>query len=36
MTLLAPEIAEAILDGRQGSAMTLETMMEPLQLEWEA
>lgn len=35
LTLLAPSIVEAILDGRQGPAMTLATLMKPFPLEWE-
>jgi hypothetical protein len=35
MTLLAPEIVEAILDGRQEPEMTLEKVMEPLPVDWE-
>jgi hypothetical protein len=34
MTLLAPEIVEAILDGRQPAEMTLAALMEPLPIEW--
>jgi hypothetical protein len=29
LTLLAPEIVEAILDGRQPAEMTLEVLMKP-------
>ena len=29
LTLLAPEIVEAILDGRQPAEMTLEVLMNP-------
>ena len=36
LTLLAPAIVEAILDGRQGSDVTLARLMEPFPLEWEA
>ena len=36
LTLLAPDIVEAILDGRQGPAVTLARLMEPFPLEWEA
>ena len=36
LTLLAPDIVEAILDGRQGPAVTLTRLMEPFPLEWEA
>jgi hypothetical protein len=34
LTLLAPEIVEAILDGRQPEAMTLPGLMEPFPMEW--
>lgn len=34
MTLLAPEIVEAILDGRQPTEMTLAVLMEPLPVAW--
>lgn len=34
LTLLAPAIVEAILDGRQGPAMTLARVLEPFPLEW--
>lgn len=36
LTLLAPHIVEAILDGRQGPEVTLARLMEPFPLEWEA
>ncbi|PWS35169.1 hypothetical protein DFH01_22955 [Falsiroseomonas bella] len=36
LTLLAPGIVEAILDGRQPEGMTLPGLMEPLPLVWEA
>lgn len=36
LTLLAPAIVEAILDGRQGSEVTLARLMEPFPLEWDA
>jgi hypothetical protein len=36
LTLLAPDIVEAILDGRQGSEVTLARLMEPFPLEWDA
>lgn len=36
LTLLSPDIVEAILDGRQGPAVTLARLMEPFPLEWEA
>ncbi|MFC5385425.1 hypothetical protein ACFPLB_05515 [Aquamicrobium segne] len=35
LTLLAPPIVEAILDGRQGRDITLATLMKPFPLEWE-
>ena len=35
LTLLAPVIVEAILDGRQPTEMTLATLMEPFSIEWE-
>jgi len=35
LTLLAPAIVEAILDGRQPEGMTLPGLMEPLPVEWE-
>ncbi len=34
LTLLAPDIVEAILDGRQAATMTLAGVMEPLPAEW--
>ncbi len=34
LTLLAPDIVEAILDGRQGPEVTLTRMLEPLPQEW--
>lgn len=36
LTLLAPELVAAILDGRQGPEVTLARMMEPFPLEWQA
>ncbi len=36
LTLLSPEIVEAILDGRQPEGMTLPILIEPLPVEWEA
>jgi len=36
ITLLAPDIVEAILDGRQPEGMTLPGLMQPLPVEWEA
>lgn len=35
MTLLAPDIVEAILDGRQPAEMTLATLMSSSPIEWE-
>ena len=35
LTLLAPEIVEAILDGRQSPEMTLPVLMGPFPVEWE-
>ncbi|WP_270937662.1 hypothetical protein [Falsiroseomonas oryzae] len=34
LTLLAPDIVEAILDGRQPEGMTLPALMNPLPTEW--
>jgi hypothetical protein len=34
MTLLAPEIVEAIVDGRQGQEVTLAKLLEPFAAEW--
>ena len=34
LTLLAPEIIEAILDGRQSAEMTLAVLMEPFPVGW--
>ena len=34
LTLLAPAIVEAILEGRQPDSMTLPSLMEPFPLEW--
>ncbi len=36
LTLLAPDIVEAILDGRQAETVTLAALMKPFPLEWEA
>ena len=36
LTLLAPEIVEAILNGRQSAEMQLEDLLEGFPLEWEA
>ena len=35
MTLLAPNIVEAILDGRQPADLTLETLREPAPAQWQ-
>ena len=35
LTLLAPEIVEAILDGTQRAEVTLAALMEPFPVEWE-
>jgi hypothetical protein len=34
LTLLSPDIVEAILDGRQGPEVTLAKVLEPLPSEW--
>ena len=34
LTLLAPDIVEAILEGKQSSDVTLKGLMEPFPLEW--
>jgi hypothetical protein len=34
LTLLAPDIVEAILDGRQGREVTLAGVLEPFPMEW--
>jgi hypothetical protein len=34
LTLLAPDIVEAILDGRQPAEMTLAALMRPFAVEW--
>ena len=34
LTLLAPEIVEAILDGTQGPEVTLAHVLEPFPVEW--
>jgi hypothetical protein len=36
LTLLAPDIVESILDGRQPEGMTLPVLMEPFPVEWTA
>ncbi|MEM7677146.1 MAG: hypothetical protein AAF449_14180 [Myxococcota bacterium] len=35
LTLLAPDIAEAILDGKQGPEVTLGRLLEPFPVKWE-
>ena len=35
LTLLAPEIVEAILDGRQPAEITLALLMKPFPVKWE-
>ena len=35
LTLLAPDIVEAILEGKQPAAVTLKKLMEPFPVEWE-
>lgn len=35
LTLLAPDIVEAILDGRHGPTVTLAQVLEPFPAEWE-
>ena len=35
LTLLAPEIAEAILDGRQPVKLTLVALMKPFPVRWQ-
>ena len=35
LTLLSPDIVEAILDGRQAQGMTLPGLMKPFPLKWE-
>ena len=35
LTLLAPEIVEAIVDGRQEGGMTLASLLEPFAVEWQ-
>lgn len=34
LTLLAPDIIEAVLDGKQGPEVTLTPLLEPFPLEW--
>jgi hypothetical protein len=35
LTLLAPDIVEAILDGKQGPEVTLARLLEPFPVEWQ-
>ncbi|TDL83927.1 hypothetical protein E2L08_00120 [Palleronia sediminis] len=35
LTLLSPDIVEAILDGKQGPEVTLSQVLKPFPLEWE-
>ena len=35
LTMLAPDIVEAILDGKQGPDVTLERVLAPFPVEWE-
>jgi hypothetical protein len=35
LTLLAPEIVEAILEGHQGAEVTLTVLLEPFPTEWD-
>jgi hypothetical protein len=35
LTLLAPDIVEAVLDGKQGKAVTLARVLEAFPLAWE-
>ena len=35
LTLLAPDIVEAVLNGRQSSKVTLKAILEPFPVEWE-
>jgi len=34
LTLIAPDIVEAILDGKQGAVVTLARLLEPFPVEW--
>lgn len=36
LTLLAPDIVEAILDGRQPAGLQVEALLKPMPLEWAA
>jgi hypothetical protein len=35
LTLLAPDIVEAVLDGRQGPEVTLARVLEPFPVDWQ-
>jgi hypothetical protein len=35
LTLLAPEIVEAILDGRQAAGLQMDALLKPMPIEWE-
>ena len=35
LTLLAPDLVDAVLDGRQGPQMTLARLLEPFDLAWD-
>jgi hypothetical protein len=35
LTLLAPDIVDAILDGRQGPEVTLSNLLDPFPLDWD-
>jgi len=35
LTLLAPDVVDAILDGRQGPEITLANLLDPFPLDWE-
>lgn len=35
LTLLAPDVVDAILEGRQGPEITLANLLEPFPLDWE-
>jgi hypothetical protein len=35
LALLAPDLVEAILEGRQGAGVTLARLMEPISAEWD-
>jgi len=36
LTLLAPDIVEAVIDGRHGETMTVQTLTRPFPVEWAA